>query len=55
MAFWNERLQLWEEERKDEKEYRERREEGPSMETKVADTGRRFVSSQERWEEAGRV
>lgn len=55
VAFWNERLQLWEEERKDEKEYREQREEGPSMKTKVADTGRSFVSSQECWEEPGRV
>ena len=55
VAFWNERLQLWEEERKDEKEYGEQREGGPSAETEAADAGRSFISSQERWEEPGRV
>lgn len=47
VAFWNERLQLREEERKDEEEYEERREGDASAEAKVADTGRSFVSSQE--------
>lgn len=55
VAFWNERLQLREEEGKDEKECEDRREGGPSAEKEVADTGRSFVSSQECWEELGRV
>lgn len=55
VAFWNERLQLRQEERKDEEEYGERREGGPSAETEVADTGRSFVSSQECWEDSGRA
>lgn len=54
VAFWNERLRSWDEERRDE-EYGEQREGGPSTETKVADTGRSFVSSQQRWEELERV
>lgn len=54
VASWNERLQLLEEDRKDE-EYRERRQGGLFAETKVADTGRSFVSSLECWEESGRV
>lgn len=53
VAFWNERLQLWEEERKDEKKCEEQGEGGPSTETEAADTGRSLVSSQEHWEEQG--